>query len=137
MTTIETGYWQNFMRSYLQAAAVILATMLIGLSGPAIAGDRGKDLSDGHDAFDIDLPKDCALTDKNGPDFEVFYIACGGKPYGGIYVGNAANPDMPRSRLIKTDFGWPAEIQVWSLDVPDDQARADAIAASVKVRSAK
>lgn len=125
------------MRSYLQAAAVILTAVLIGLSGPAIADDRGKDLSNGHDAFDIDLPKDCGLTDKNGPDFEVFYIACNGKTYGGIYTGNAANPDMPRSRLIKTGFGWPAEIQVWSLEVPDDQARADAIAASVKVRNTK
>jgi len=61
-------------------------------------------------------------------------VTCKDVTYAGVYAGNAADRQMPRSRLLKTSLQWPSEIQVWSLVVPNDQARADLIAASVRLR---
>jgi hypothetical protein len=86
-------------------------------------------------AFRIDLPDGCVLEEGVlQAAYATFQVSCGGRIYAGIYAGNAADPTVPRSRLIETDDKWPKQVQVWSEVVPDDQARADAIAASVKVR---
>lgn len=85
--------------------------------------------------FEIDLPPDCEVASKGASlDFEVFEITCGDVYYGGLYAGNFADPDVPRSRLLNLPLDWPSEIQVWSASVPEpDQARADQIAASVRL----
>lgn len=92
-------------------------------------------LQDGRDAFDIMLPKDCNLTSNDTQmDFQVFRVVCGEIAYAAVYVGNAADQSIPRSRLLPTPFDWPSQVQAWSFSVPSDQDRADQIAASVRVR---
>ena len=93
-------------------------------------------LQAGRDAFDITLPTGCRMTSTDAQmDFQVFRVLCGEAPYAAVYVGNAADRSIPRSRLLPTPFSWPSEVQAWSLSVPNDQERADQIAASVRVRS--
>lgn len=116
--------------------ALTLSVLLC--ASTALAAPPKRTIEDGREAFEIALPADCKLaTDGPRIDFQVFYVTCEGKTYGGIYVGNAADRSMPRSRVIATEYGWPSEIQVWSLEVGADQSRADAIAASVRARRAK
>lgn len=92
-------------------------------------------LEDGRKAFDIALPSGCEInTEGVKLDFQTFRVSCGGVPYAGLYVGNFADKSVPRSRLLATPYSWPSEVQVWSLEVPKDQAGADRIAASVRVR---
>jgi len=100
----------------------------------AQAVDAATPRPDADAPFAIDLPQGCQIDKRPGPDFFVYYVACHGTTYAGVYVGNFADRSVPRSRLIKTGRQFPAEIQVWSVAVPNDQARADAIAASVKLR---
>ncbi|PLR25091.1 hypothetical protein SGCZBJ_12715 [Caulobacter zeae] len=93
---------------------------------------------DGRAAFDIDLPDDCRMTTKGFMvDYQVFKVTCGKGDYAGVYVGNFGDETVPRSRTLRTQFGWPTQVQVWSNIVPGDQARADAIAASVRLRALK
>lgn len=93
-------------------------------------------LEDGRAAFDIDLPSDCEMTSAGLKlDFQTFSVSCGGIQYAGLYVGNFADRSVPRSRLLPAPYTWPSEVQVWSLEVPKDQARADKIADSVRVRA--
>ncbi|HVI34064.1 hypothetical protein [Phenylobacterium sp.] len=93
-------------------------------------------LQKGRDAFDIALPTGCRMTStETQMDFQVFRVLCGEVPYAAVYVGNAADASIPRSRLLPTPFSWPREVQAWSLSVPNDQDRADQIAASVRVRN--
>jgi len=40
----------------------------------------------------------------------------------------------PNSRILKTGLNFPEEMQVWSTNVPSNQALADKIAASVRLR---
>jgi hypothetical protein len=94
-------------------------------------------LPDPRSVFDVDLPAGCNLSDHSGPDFSVFYVDCNGTTYAGIYVGNAADQSVPRSKLIETGYGFPSEIQVWSNEIPSDQEKAEKIAASVKLRPRK
>lgn len=85
--------------------------------------------------FVVSLPRGCAIDDGGvKEDFQVFYVNCGGVDYAGIYAGNAPNPDVPRSRVLATGAEWPTHLQVWSDQVLGDQAKADAIAASVALR---
>ena len=104
-------------------------------SGAAVPKLPKAALEDGRAAFEIDLPSDCEMTSA-GPklDFQTFRVSCGGIQYAGLYVGNFADRSVPRSRLLPAPYAWPSEVQVWSLKVPKDQARADRIADSVRVR---
>lgn len=115
------------------AAGALTATA--GIAGPkAPAMDVGRARA----AFTVDVPEGCTL--ENGPTqatFAIFYVRCEGRVYAGVYAGNEADPNVPHSRLMLTENRWPAQVQAWSLDVPGDQARADAIAASVRVRRVK
>ena len=96
------------------------------------------EVSSARAAFRIDLPEGCVLQDgAQQTTYATFYVACDGQVYAGIYAGDAPDPTVPRSRLIETDDKWPRNVEVWSEGVPGDQARADAIAASVKVRRMK
>lgn len=89
-------------------------------------------------AFDVDLPDDCQMTTRGlMVDYQVFNVTCGKRDYAGVYVGNFGDATVPRSRTLSTQFGWPTQVQVWSNAVPGDQARADAIAASVSLRALK
>lgn len=89
----------------------------------------------GRDAFEIDLPSSCRLTTKGLEiDFEIYRVTCGTTEYVGLYVGNFADDGVPRSRILHTQYAWPAQVQVWSVNVPGDQARADLIASSVRIR---
>ena len=95
--------------------------------------DRGP--ANAREAFEITIPVGCEL--ENSPsqmDFVTFYVTCSGVTYVEIYVGNAADQTRPRSRLIKTAHSWPRQVQVWSAKVSTDQARADAIGVSVRLR---
>ena len=95
-------------------------------------------LENGRAAFDIDIPPDCELTtDGIKLDFQTFRVSCGGVQYAGLYAGNFADRSVPRSRLLPAPYSWPSEVQVWSLEVPRDQARADKIAASVRIRTSR
>jgi hypothetical protein len=111
-----------------------LLAVLILTSGAASAASLGQ-LQHGDDAFNLTLPQDCKITRRPGKlDFEVFDVTCGGRPYAGIYAGNAPSTDIPRSRLLTTQFEWPSTIQVWTQKVPGHQRKADQIAASVRLR---
>jgi len=131
------------LHQYFRAMTVIVAAVLLGLPADAAEEEHAIDMvappahANARDPFDIDLPKDCRLESRNGPDFDVFYILCNDTQYGGIYVGNAPDTTIQPSRLIKTGLEFPADIQVWTVPVADDQARADAIAASVRARKPK
>ena len=114
---------------------VILLVSVLAVSHPDLGEAVGPALQDGRQAFDVDLPSDCTMTGGDPRmDFEVFLITCGAVDYAGVYVGNAANESMPRSRLLAAPYQWPSQVQVWSLQVSADQARADRIAASVRLR---
>ena len=128
------------MSTRLTIALAIWIGIGIGTSAAPTKADpiAGRGLTDGRDAFDIEIPSKCTMATKGRRiDFEVFYVTCGSVDYAGVYVGNFADRTVARSRLLKTGFDWPAEVQVWSDIVPADQTRADAIAASVRVRNTK
>ncbi|MDZ4371852.1 MAG: hypothetical protein U1C74_10565 [Phenylobacterium sp.] len=116
-------------------AAVAAMTCLWGSAGHAMPL---LEASSARAAFRIDLPEGCVLQDGSlQAGYATFHVSCGGRIYAGIYAGNAPDPTVPRSRLIETEDKWPKHVQVWSEVVPGDQSRADAIAASVKVRRMK
>jgi len=93
-------------------------------------------LEDGRMAFDIDIPSDCKITtNEHRLDFQIFRVSCGGVEYAGLYVGNFADRNVPRSRVLTAPYSWPSEVQVWTLEVPNGQDRADKIASSVRVRT--
>lgn len=120
---------------------VLAGSAMLGCSPPpAISPPDGGVLTkngtmNGRDAFEINVPSSCQLT-TNGLqiDFEVYRVTCGTTDYVGVYVGNFPDESVPRSRLLRTRYTWPAQVQVWSLSVPGDQARADVIASSVRIR---
>ena len=115
-----------------------LALALGAMAGTAGAAPPVFDLGRARAAFTVDLPQGCTLEDGQvRASFAIFYVACEGKVYAGIYAGNAADRGMPRSRIMITESRWPSEVQAWAADVPGDQVRADAIAASVRVRRVK
>lgn len=88
----------------------------------------------GRDSFEIDVPKPCQLTTQGlQTDYEIYRVTCGATNYAGVYVGNFGD-GIPRSRLLQTRYAWPTEVRVWSEIVPGDQARADQIAASVRLK---
>jgi len=142
---LEAAWMQN-SGSWDHKAWAVVGGLLAGLvlsacsppkTTPTPYGDvlRKEGAMNGREAFEIDLPDDCGLsTDGLRTDFQIFYIRCGTVDYGGIYVGNFAEPSTPRSRTMKTSFAWPSEVQVWSVDVEGDQERADRIAASVHLK---
>lgn len=115
-----------------------LALALGAMAGTAGAAPPVFDLGRARAAFTVDLPEGCRLEDGQiRASFAIFYVSCEGKVYAGIYAGNAADREMPRSRVMITDSRWPSEVQAWAAEVDGDQARADAIAASVRVRRVK
>jgi len=121
-----------------KAKALGLALALGAMAGTAGAAPPVFDLGRARAAFMVDLPEGCSLEDGQvRASFAIFYVSCDGKVYAGIYAGNAADREMPRSRVMITESRWPSEVQAWAADVPGDQARADAIAASVRVRRVK
>jgi hypothetical protein len=115
------------------AGAAVLLTVLV------VQGDAPMQRHvtvDAQDAFSVDIPDGCQMTAAAGDvDYRVFRVTCGAIDYAGVYVGNSANLTVPRSRVTRTDFHWPAQVQTWSLIVPGDQEKADRIAASVSVRA--
>jgi hypothetical protein len=114
--------------------ASVSAILTLGVSAALAAPNHQLDRA--QDAFDLDLPSGCKIAGNPSKlDFELFIVTCGGVPYAGIYAGNAPQTDIPRSRLLRTGYEWPALIQVWSLKVTHDQGRANKIAASVRLRS--
>lgn len=118
--------------------AVGLALALGAMAGTAGAAPPVFDLGRARAAFTVDLPDGCSLEDGAiRASFAIFYVTCDGKVMAGIYAGNAADREMPRSRLMITETRWPSEVQAWAAEAPGDQARADAIAASVRVRRVK
>ena len=118
--------------------ALGLALALGAMVGTAGAAPPVFDLGRARAAFTVDLPDGCALEDGQvRASFAIFYVSCEGRVYAGIYAGNAADREMPRSRVMITANRWPSEVQAWAAEVPGDQARADAIAASVRVRRVK
>ena len=124
------------MRQRLHLIVAMLAVGAAAVSGVAPAAQ----LAHGRDAFVVDVPPGCVergTRDDLNIDYQVFYFSCRGKTYAGVYVGNAARSDIPRSRVIRTGLEWPAQVQVWSKVVPDDQQKADKIAASVRLRQPK
>ena len=115
-----------------------LAVALGAMAGTAGAAPPVFDVGRARAAFTVDLPDGCALEDGQvRASFAIFYVNCEGRVYAGIYAGNAADREMPRSRVIITESRWPSEVQAWAVDVPDAQARADAIVASVRARRVK
>ena len=121
-----------------KAKGLGLALGFAALAGTAGAAPPVFDLGRARAAFTVDLPDGCVLEDGAvRASFAIFYVSCEGRVYAGIYAGNAADREMPRSRTMITDTRWPSEVQAWAADVPGDQARADAIAASVRVRRVK
>jgi hypothetical protein len=121
-----------------KAKSLGLALGLAALAGTAGAAPPVFDLGRARAAFTVDLPEGCMLEDGAvRASFAIFYVSCEGRVYAGIYAGNAADRAVPRSRTMVTDTRWPSEVQAWAADVPGDQARADAIAASVRVRRVK
>jgi hypothetical protein len=120
------------------ARAFGLVLTLGALGGTASAAPPVFDLGRARASFTLDLPDDCVLEEGQiRASFAIFQVTCGGRVYAGIYAGNAADPEMPRSRTILTETRWPSEVQAWAVDVPGDQARADAIVASVRARRVK
>jgi len=110
-------------RSWLIAGVIVIA-------GCAPA----PSLKSGREAFAIDLPAECRMEARSAhEDFQVFNVVCGERPYAGVYTGNHPDPSV-RDRTLKTEYAWPLYVQAWSLSVPGDQARADAIANSVKLK---
>lgn len=120
------------------AKAFGLALMIGAVGGPTMAAPPVFDPGRARASFSIDLPEDCRLEQGQvRPTYTVFNVTCSGRVYAGIYTGTEANPDIPRSRIMITETRWPTEIQAWAADVPDDQDRADAIAASVRAKRMK
>jgi hypothetical protein len=120
------------------ARAFGLALVVGALGGAAAAGPPIFDVGRARASFTVDLPEDCVVREgRAGANFAIFEVTCGGRVYAGVYAGNAANPEIPRSRIMVTETRWPTEVQAWAADVPDDQARADAIAASVRAKRVK
>jgi hypothetical protein len=118
--------------------AKALGLVLAAMAGTAGAAPPVFDLGRARASFTVDLPEGCALEDGQvRASFAIFYVSCEGRVYAGIYAGNAADRAMPRSRIMITESRWPSEVQAWAADMPGDQARADAIAASVRVRRVK
>jgi hypothetical protein len=121
-----------------KAKAIGLSLAVLATAGTAVAAPPVLDVGRARAAFSVDLPDGCVLDEGAvRPAFVVFYITCADRLYAGIYVGNAANVEVPRSRVMVTETRWPAQVQAWSADVPEDQVRADAIAASVRARRVK
>ena len=121
-----------------KAKSLGLALGVAALAGTAGAAPPVFDLGRARAAFTVDLPEGCVLDEGAvRASFAIFYVSCEGRVYAGIYAGNAADRGVPRSRTMITDTRWPSEVQAWAADVPGDQARADAIAASVRVRRVK
>ncbi|MFZ5718790.1 MAG: hypothetical protein ACOY5Y_04905 [Pseudomonadota bacterium] len=115
--------------------AALAAVALSAMAGNSAMAQAPMDAERARAAFTVDLPTGCELRDGAlRAEFAVFYVYCGGQFYAGIYAGNAADREVPRSRLMLTEHRWPAEVQAWAAEVPGDQAKADAIAASVRVR---
>ena len=120
------------------ARAFGLVLALGAFGGAASAAPPVFDAGRARASFTIDLPEDCVLEEGEvRATFAVFNVTCDGRVYAGIYTGTEANREIPRSRIMITETRWPTEIQTWAEDVPDDQARADAIAASVRARRVK
>jgi len=91
-------------------------------------------LKSGRDAFVIELPSDCRLETRSPvEDFEIFTAICSQQAYARVYVGNFPDRGV-RGRTLRTGYAWPSYVQAWSLPVPGDQARADQIARSVRLR---
>lgn len=121
-----------------RAKAFGLALGLGAMASTAGAAPPVFDVGRARAAFTVDLPEGCKLEDGQvRASFAIFYVACEGRVVAGIYTGNAADRSMPRSRLMITETRWPSEVQVWAVDAAEDQARADAIVASVRVRRVK
>lgn len=121
-----------------KARALGLALGLGAMVSTAGAAPPVFDVGRARAAFSVDLPEGCVLEDGQvRASFAIFYVACEGKVVAGIYTGNAADRSMPRSRVMITETRWPSEVQAWAVESGDDQARADAIAASVRVRRVK
>lgn len=121
-----------------RAKAFGLALGLGAMASTAGAAPPVFDVGRARAAFTVDLPEGCKLEDGQvRASFAIFYVACDGKVMAGIYAGNAADRQMPRSRVMITETRWPSEVQAWAANVGEDQARADAIAASVRVRRVK
>ena len=115
--------------------AALVAVALSAMAGNAAMAQPPIDMERARAAFTVDLPDGCELRDGAlRAEFAVFYVYCDGTFYAGIYAGNAADREVPRSRLMLTEHRWPAEVQAWAAEVRGDQAKADAIAASVRVR---
>jgi len=120
------------------AKAFGLALVIGAVGGSAVAAPPVFDVGRARASFSIDLPDGCALEEGQvRATYVVFNVTCDGRVYAGIYTGAEANPEIPRSRIMITETRWPTEIQAWSADVPDDQERADAIAASVRAKRVK
>jgi hypothetical protein len=120
------------------AKAFGLALVIGALGGSAVAAPPVYDVGRARASFSIELPDGCALEESQvRATYAVFNITCEGRVYGGVYAGADANPEIPRSRIMITETRWPTEIQAWSVDVPDDQDRADAIVASVRAKRVK
>lgn len=121
-----------------KAKAFGLALGLGAMASTAGAAPPVFDVGRARAAFTVDLPPGCVLEDGQiRASFAIFYVACEGKVVAGIYTGNAADRSVPRSRIMITETRWPSEVQAWAVDADEDQARADAIAASVRVRRVK
>ncbi len=96
-------------------------------------------------------------TTKGGTmDFEIFEVRKAAKPYVRIYLGNAADfpreiiagPDGRRTKIVThpggvttdefllatTARGWPSQVHVMELVVPEDQEAAHDIARHVSAR---
>ena len=120
-----------------RALGLAVATTTLGAL-PAGAAAPAMDIGRARAAFTVDLPEGCVLAEGDvRASFATFYVTCEGRVYAGIYAGNDADLSVPRSRLMLTENRWPGQVQAWSVVVPGDQARADAIAASVRVRRVK
>ena len=123
--------------AFLAATSLMLAPALVPMRPDPVVRERlghePRMLKNPRDAFALDLPSGCVVVPRNMKiDFEVFDVVCHGVQYVGIYAGNFPSKDI-QGRIISTPYDWPAKLHVWADEVPDDQAAADAIAASVRV----
>ena len=134
---------------------LLFALGAAGASGPAWAR-RADDLP-----FSLDLPPGFTVEARpRGPDFDVYDVMKGQVGYVGIYVGNFASFPMQanakvkpgaapniqvaegvgadgsprREYLITNKGGWPGTLHVWTQNPPGDQATAERIAASVRLK---